>query len=73
MELVLGTFLAFKLRLPIQTPLFVAPKLQECLRSGIKCENFRKTSTPLVQQWFFLQGSVPNVPLILRSDSLNIS
>ena len=40
-------FHAFTLRLPIQTSLSVAPKLQVCLRSGEKCEKFRKTSTPL--------------------------
>ena len=39
-------FLAVALKLPIQTLLSVAPKLPLCLRSGEKCENFRKTSTP---------------------------
>ena len=39
-------FLAVALKLPIQTLLSVAPKLSVCLRSGEKCENFRKTSTP---------------------------
>ena len=39
--------LAFTLRLPIQTSLSVAPKLQVCVRSGEKCQKFRKTATPL--------------------------
>ena len=34
------------LTLPIQTSLSVAPKLPVSLRSGEKCANFRKTSTP---------------------------
>ena len=44
-SLCLVVFLAFTLRLPIQTSLSVAPKLQVCVRSGEKCENCRKTST----------------------------
>ena len=39
-------FSALTLRWPIQTSLSVAPKLQVSLRSGEKCKNFRKTSTP---------------------------
>ena len=42
-------FLAFALKLPIQTSLSVAPKLPVCLHSGEKCEKFRKTSTSLPQ------------------------
>ena len=38
---------AFALKLSIQTLNSVAPKLPVCLRSGEKCEIFRKTSTPL--------------------------
>ena len=38
-------FHALTLRLPIQTSLSVVPKRQVSLRSGEKCENFRKTST----------------------------
>ena len=50
-------FHAFALRLPIQTPLSVVPKLPVSLRSHEKCPNFRKTSTPLrflesCMQWF---------------------
>ena len=41
-------FLAFTLRLPIQTSLSVAPKLQVFVRSGKKCQKFRKTRAPLV-------------------------
>ena len=33
--------------MPIQTSLSVAPKLTVSLRLGEKCENLRKTSTPL--------------------------
>ena len=40
-------FHALQLKLPIQTPLSVMPKLQVCVLSGEKCKNFRKTSTPL--------------------------
>ena len=39
-------FHALTLRLPIQTSLSVSPKLQVCVRSGEKCQNFSKTSTP---------------------------
>ena len=39
-------FLAFALKLPIQTSLSVVPELPVCLRSG---EKFRKTSTSLAQ------------------------
>ena len=39
-------FLALTLRLPFQTSLSVAPKLQVCVHSGGKCQNFRKPSTP---------------------------
>ena len=46
-SLCLVVFHASTLKLPIQTSLSVAPKLQVSLRSGEKCENFRKTSTPL--------------------------
>ena len=40
-------FHSLTLKLPIQTSLSVAPKLQVCVCSGEKCGNFRKTSTPL--------------------------
>ena len=33
---------------PIQTSLSVAPELPDSLRLSEKCENFRKTSTPLL-------------------------
>ena len=46
-SLCLVVFLAFTLKLPIQTSLSVAPKLTVSLHSGEKCEKFRKTSTPL--------------------------
>ena len=39
-------FHALALKFPIQTSLSVAPKLQVCVRSGEKCQNFRKTNTP---------------------------
>ena len=42
-----GVFHALTLKLPIQTSLSVAPKLQVSLSSNEKCENFSKTSTPL--------------------------
>ena len=45
--LCLVVFHALTLKLPIQTSLSVAPKLQLCVRSGEKCQNFRKTSTLL--------------------------
>ena len=45
--LCLVDFLAFAFKLPIQTSLSVVPTLPVCLRSGDKCESFRKTSTPL--------------------------
>ena len=38
-------FHALTLKLPIQTSLSVAPKLQVCVRSGEKCQKFWKTST----------------------------
>ena len=38
-------FHALTLKLPIQTSLSVAPKLQVCVHSGEKCQKFRKTST----------------------------
>ena len=41
-------FHALTLKLPIQSPLSVAPKLPVSLSSNEKCPNFRKTSTPLV-------------------------
>ena len=44
-SLCLVIFHALTLKLPIQTSLSVAPKLPVSLRSGEKCENFRKTST----------------------------
>ena len=40
-------FLAFTLKLPIQTLHSVTPELQVCVRSGEKCQKFRNTSTPL--------------------------
>ena len=40
-------FHALTLKLPIQTSLSVAPKLPVYTRSGEKCKQFRKTSTPL--------------------------
>ena len=40
-------FLTLTLKLTIQTSLSVAAKLQVCVRSGEKCQKFRKTSTPL--------------------------
>ena len=46
-SLCLVAFLAFTLRLPIQTSLSVAPKLPVTLRSGENCQNVSKTSTPL--------------------------
>ena len=42
----LVVFHALTLTLPIHTSLSVAPKLQVCVRSGEKCQNFSKTSTP---------------------------
>ena len=44
-SLCLVVFHALTLRLPIQTSLSVAPKLLDCVRSGEKSENLRKTST----------------------------
>ena len=45
-------FHAITLKLPIQTSLSVVPKFQVCVRSGEKCQIFRKTSTPLINiQW----------------------
>ena len=41
-------FLAFTLKLPIQTSLSVAPKLQVCVHSGEKSQKFKKTSTSQV-------------------------
>ena len=46
-SLSLVVFHALTLKLRIQTSLFVVPKLPVSLSSGQKCENFRKTSTPL--------------------------
>ena len=40
-------FLALTLKLPIQTSLTVAPKLQVCVHSGGTYEHFSKTSIPL--------------------------
>ena len=40
-------FLAFTLKLSIQTSLSVAPELSISLSSHEKCQNFRKTSRPL--------------------------
>ena len=45
-SLCLVVFHALTLKLPIQTSLSVAPKLQVCVRSGEKCQIFRKTRTP---------------------------
>ena len=45
-ETVLNSFLAFTLKLPIQTSLSVAPKLPVSLCSAKNCPNFSKTSTP---------------------------
>ena len=45
----LVVFHALKLKLPIQASLSVAPKLPVCVRSGEKCQKFRKRSTPLVK------------------------
>ena len=45
-SLCLVVFHALTLNLPIQTSLSVVPKLQVCVRSGEKCQIFRKTSTP---------------------------
>ena len=45
-SLCLVVFLAFTLRLPIQTSLCVAPKFPVSLRSTENCQKFRKTSTP---------------------------
>ena len=42
----LAVFHALTLKLPIQTSLFVVPKLPVSLYSGEKCENFSKRSTP---------------------------
>ena len=39
-------FLAFTLKLPIQTSLSVVPKLLLCVGSSERCQNFRRTSTP---------------------------
>ena len=39
---------ALTLRLPIQTTLSVAPKLQVFVRPGEKCQKIRKTDTALV-------------------------
>ena len=47
-------FFAFALRLPIQTSLSVAPKLQVSLCSGGNCQKFRKTST---SQWWGQAGA----------------
>ena len=41
-------FPALTLKLAIQTSLSVAPELQVCVRSREKCQNFSKTSTPLI-------------------------
>ena len=41
-------FHAFRLKLPIQSSLSVAPKLPVPLSSHEKCPNFRRTSTPLI-------------------------
>ena len=46
-SLCLLVFLALTLKLPIQTSLSVVPKLQVCVRSGEKYQDFRKTSTRL--------------------------
>ena len=46
--------LALTLRLPIQTSFSVSPKLQVCVLSGEKCQNFSKTSTP--QSWWAVCG-----------------
>ena len=40
---------ALTLKLPIQTSHSVAPRLQVCVRSGEKCQKFRKTSTTLAK------------------------
>ena len=50
-------FHALTLKLPIQTSLSVAPELPVSLRSGEKCQNFRKTSTLQVKP------SLPNILL----------
>ena len=47
-------FFAFALRLPIQTSLSVAPKLQVSLCSGGNCQKIRKTST---SQWWGQAGA----------------
>ena len=57
-SLCLVVFHALTLKLPIQTTPFVVPKLQVCVRSGDKCENFRKTSTPLGRNFFKLPEEV---------------
>ena len=49
MEIVPLVFLAFTLKLPIQTSLSVATKLQVCVCLGEKCRIFRKTSTLLIK------------------------
>ena len=45
-HLYLVVFLALTLKLPIQTSISLTPKILVSLRSGQKCQNFRKTSTP---------------------------
>ena len=47
----LVVFRALTLRLPIHTSLSVAPKLPAYTRSGEKCQNFSKTSTPQQGLW----------------------
>ena len=42
-SLCLVVFHALTLKLPIQTSLSVVPKLQVSMRSGEKCQNFRRT------------------------------